>query len=111
MQVSGNRLQEGSPGQGWKGGNATHDHTRLPFTNTVSVCDGIMERSFSAAKSLCRWKDFSPMMMWFVFQKKKDAVFCFGLSEFLAGENQMQAMQLALVPARRKVNDGVGGAA
>jgi hypothetical protein len=43
--------------------------------------------------------------------KKKDAVFCFGLSEFLAGENQMQAMQLALVPARRKVNDGVGGAA
>jgi hypothetical protein len=27
-------------------------------------------------------------------------------SEFLAGENQMQAMQLALVPGEKKVNGG-----
>jgi hypothetical protein len=63
-----------------------------------------MERSFPA-KSLARWKNFSPMMMCLRFKrfffKKKDAPFAWVLCEFLAGV-ESDAKQCNLVPGGGK---------
>lgn len=97
MQVSGNRLQEGSWGRaGKKETPLHHDRTRLPLHQQHLCClrwIGIMERSFPA-KSLARWKNFSPMMMCLrfkrIFLKKKMLLLLGFCVNFLLGWNQMQ---------------------